>query len=113
MGGMSQACVDAWRGLSGLPLRRCRAVWNGIDLAKYKSDRSHLREEGVPIQVLAVGRLHPMKGFDVLIKAIGLLNDVRLRLIIAGDGPDEQSLKTLASLWLAGDYLRLWTSSGN
>jgi len=97
MGGMSQACVDAWRGLSGLPTRRCRMVWNGIDLSKYKAKSSLRRSVSDAFQILAVGRLHPMKGFNVLIKALGLLNDPRVILIVAGEGSDDQKLKTLAA----------------
>jgi glycosyltransferase involved in cell wall biosynthesis len=47
----------------------------------------------VPPVVLAVGRLAPVKGFDVLIEAWASVKDARLQ--IAGDGPDRESLEAL------------------
>lgn len=96
MGGMSQACVDAWQELSGVAGGRCRMVWNGIDLQRYEGQQRALRLPGDPFVCLAVGRLHPMKGFDILIRAAGLLNDPRLKLMIAGEGSCEADLKRLA-----------------
>lgn len=98
MGGMSHACIDAWQKLSGFPKERCRMVWNGIDLARYSGTAAARREVESPFIVLAVGRLHPMKGFDILIRAVGLTNDHRIRLILAGEGPSEEELKGLARL---------------
>ena len=48
---------------------------------------------GAPL-VLALGRLHPNKGFDVLIRALARLPGVRLNL--AGDGPERAVLEKLA-----------------
>lgn len=45
-------------------------------------------------RVLALGRLHPNKGFDVLVRALALLPDARL--VIAGEGPERASLERLA-----------------
>ncbi|MGH7066452.1 MAG: glycosyltransferase, partial [Acetobacteraceae bacterium] len=45
--------------------------------------------------LLARGRLHPDKGFDVLIEAIARLPGATL--LIAGEGPEEESLRTLAA----------------
>ncbi len=42
------------------------------------------------IQALAVGRLVPAKGFDLLVQA---WKDIPATLSIAGDGPDEQALQ--------------------
>jgi glycosyltransferase involved in cell wall biosynthesis len=44
--------------------------------------------------VLAVGRLHPQKGFDVLVAAAARLRDAdrRLCVLIAGDGPARPTL---------------------
>lgn len=48
---------------------------------------------GVPL-LLAAGRLHSFKGFDVLIRALAEIPGAVLWL--AGDGPQEQALKALA-----------------
>ncbi len=43
--------------------------------------------------VLALGRLHKVKGFDTLIRAAALLPDAYI--IIAGEGPERQALESL------------------
>src|SRR5699024_2974076 len=46
-------------------------------------------------RLLAVGRLHPVKGFDVLIEAFRLLARYfpLWDLVIVGDGPERQALQ--------------------
>jgi glycosyltransferase involved in cell wall biosynthesis len=65
--------------------------------------------DGVRI-VLALGRLHPNKGFDVLIRALPALRGVHA--VIAGDGPERAALRTLAAREGVGDRLHLpgWRS---
>lgn len=48
--------------------------------------------EGAPI-ILALGRLHTVKGFDVLIRAIASVP--RAHLVIAGEGPERGALERL------------------
>lgn len=45
--------------------------------------------------VLAVGRLHPQKGFDILLEAFAMARAGRpdWRLVVLGDGPQEEALK--------------------
>lgn len=50
--------------------------------------------EGVPI-ILALGRLHENKGFDVLMKSLAILPDVYLWL--AGSGSQQKTLENLAA----------------
>jgi glycosyltransferase involved in cell wall biosynthesis len=51
--------------------------------------------------VLALGRLHPNKGFDLLLEALAATRDITLS--IAGDGPLRSNLERLASrLGIAG-----------
>jgi glycosyltransferase involved in cell wall biosynthesis len=45
-------------------------------------------------RIFAAGRLHENKGFDVLIRALSLIDDAHLH--IAGSGPLERTLKDLA-----------------
>ncbi len=57
-------------------------------------DRSEIRVPEGRHMVLAAGRLHVNKGFDILIRALPQVPDVQL--CIAGSGPDEGMLKKLA-----------------
>ncbi len=54
--------------------------------------------------LLTVARLVPWKGIDHLIRAVAALPDVRL--LVAGDGPDEARLRALAAAEGAAD--RVW-----
>lgn len=67
-------------------------ILNGV--ARYS--RPVIRTPGtthIPPVVLAVGRLAPVKGFDVLIEAWTGVKDARLQ--IAGDGPERGQLEAL------------------
>jgi glycosyltransferase involved in cell wall biosynthesis len=46
--------------------------------------------------ILTVGRLAPVKNLDILIKAISMTEDQKIRLIIVGDGPERNNLENLA-----------------
>lgn len=54
------------------------------------------RDEG-PVKIVAAGRLHPKKGFDVLIRAVGRLRawDVDVTCEIAGEGGERADLEAL------------------
>ncbi len=55
---------------------------------------------------LAVGRLHPQKGFDLALEAIALLkrHGLKVRLLILGEGPENERLLALRRrLGLEGD----------
>jgi len=58
-------------------------------------------KEGQPLKLLAVGRLVPVKAFDVAIKAVAQANQnadhVIATLTIIGDGPERERLELLAS----------------
>lgn len=55
--------------------------------------------------VLAAGRLHPVKGFDVLVRAMPLLPDVHV--LIAGEGAERATLAALAGELGVADRLHL------
>ena len=75
------------RHLRGLcPEARVLRIYNGIDLAAFRPvDPARQR----PGRLLAVGRLVPKKGFDILLNACALLRarGVRFDLSLVGDGP--------------------------
>lgn len=65
---------------------------HGVDLDRFPPTPV---PEGSPFRLLAVGRLVPKKGFDVLLEAVaGLLGPWQLTLV--GDGPERDRLEGLA-----------------
>jgi glycosyltransferase involved in cell wall biosynthesis len=75
----------------GLRPGRVRTIHNGVpDLAVPRPPRRH---DG-PAMIVAVGRLAPQKGFDVLVRALALVPAARL--VLVGQGDEEGSLKALA-----------------
>lgn len=73
----------------GVPSRRVRVLWNGIDLARF---RMHGPTCGGPI--VTVARLSPEKDIANLLRAMALVarTDASVRLEIAGDGPSREDL---------------------
>lgn len=51
-----------------------------------------------PVEILSIGRLEPMKGFTVLIEAVGVLarQGLAVRLTVVGDGPQRAALEAAA-----------------
>jgi phosphatidylinositol alpha-1,6-mannosyltransferase len=73
-----------------------RVIFNGARVEEFTSTEAARRENPY---ILAIGRLVPQKGFDVLLGAMaedrGCLPS-GWELLIAGDGPDEKMLRDLA-----------------
>jgi len=65
-------------------------IENGVDSDFWGRPAEITREPGL---VVAAGRLLPVKGFDVLIQALTFPETDEVRLIIAGEGPEERNLK--------------------
>lgn len=82
-----------WIALQGWPGARVRHLPNfAPDLAGAAAARLPVAA-GVPV-VLALGRLHRNKGFDVLVRAMRGLPGVHV--VIAGEGPERGALERLA-----------------
>src|SRR6056297_654256 len=66
----------------------------GLDLTHFHPCR-RTRPDGAPYHILSAGRLVEKKGFDVLIRACGVLRERELdiRCTIAGSGPLEAQLR--------------------
>ena len=85
---------------------RGRVIHNGVRVADFETAIPH--DEGGPY-LLAVGRLVPQKGFDVLLEAMAILVKdpaFQCRLLIAGDGPERASLERFADDLALADRVR-------
>ena len=88
--------------------RRIRVVHNGVDTERFRPrpDSGALREElglssAVPI-IGSVGRLEPIKGYDVMIEAFARLHALRDEeprpvLVLGGEGSERPRLQALAA----------------
>lgn len=75
---------------------RLSTIVNGIDIKKF-SDSSETRQHSADPVVISVGRLVSYKNYTTAIKACALLDDVKFKYIIVGEGEDEPGLRRLVS----------------
>lgn len=80
----------------GVPRTKLQAIPNPVALDGLESglmvDRAGL--PGMPARfILAVGRLHPQKGFDRLLQAFARIAAADLHLVILGEGPERGKLQ--------------------
>jgi glycosyltransferase involved in cell wall biosynthesis len=99
----SEAVAKIFRANSGLPPERVAVIANSVAPVFFKTtDRENARQQlGLPFDepvIGTAGRLVTQKGFDLLIEAAGQLWTGGLRpwIVIAGDGPEKESLQNLA-----------------
>ena len=88
---------------SGFPQEQLELIPNGIDLAHYQHEQQ--KEDckqalGIPTGAFvigSVGRLAPIKGYDVLIKAFAQVHASlpSSHLVLIGDGPEKAALQSL------------------
>ena len=75
----------------GVPSRRITTAPNAVDPAIFGS-ATRLRKNG-PCRIVAVARLSPEKGVDVLVRAV---DGLPAEVVVAGSGPEEDRLRRLA-----------------
>jgi glycosyltransferase involved in cell wall biosynthesis len=89
-------------------------ILNGIDTARFGFDaaaraafRAKFDFRGDDRIIVFAARLHPQKGCSQAIHALGSLlgSSRRYRLVIAGSGPEESSLRQLAASMGCGDHI--------
>lgn len=100
---VSQAAVDCYVRVGAAPENKIRFIPNGLDTDRFKPDGQYvkaLREElGLDDSFvwLAVGRLEKEKDYPCMLRAFAMVQAAgRSMLLIAGRGPDEGALKSLA-----------------
>jgi glycosyltransferase involved in cell wall biosynthesis len=70
-----------------------KVIENGVDTDFFKPDPEMKIHDG-SLRIISVGRLNPIKGFDLLIEAVKGLEDIKL--VLVGDGPEKENLERLA-----------------
>ncbi|MEW6669111.1 MAG: glycosyltransferase family 4 protein [Thermodesulfobacteriota bacterium] len=80
---------------AGADTPKLRVTYNGVPLERVPLSPVPMTP---PYRLLAVGRLVPTKGFDVLLRACCILKQrgLEFRLTLAGDGPRMRQLRSLA-----------------
>lgn len=81
----------------GVPRAHVRVIHNGTDLRRAAAAGGRRARDDEPM-VLAVGRLQRYKRMDLVVRAVARLvaRGDRVRLVIAGDGPERSRLERLA-----------------
>lgn len=99
---VSNGVADDIAKVSRLPRERVQCIYNPIhdqaltDAASQPVDHPWFTDRQAPV-LLAAGRLHPQKGFDVLLKAFrSVVARTPCRLIIMGEGEERAALESLA-----------------
>lgn len=85
--------------LPALDPARIRIVYNAVELTPRPPApvRAEIGAAPEDVLLLAAGGLERRKGFDLLIDALSLVGDPRVRLLIAGSGPDADALRARAA----------------
>ncbi len=91
----------------GVPAAHVHFVPNAVKIPTVRA--TPFAELGRPPRIVAAGRLHPKKGFDVLIAAAALLRDrgLAFEVEIAGEGDERAKLEGLIAEHGLADRVRL------
>lgn len=90
-----------------LPIEKTVVIHNPVDIMKIRRRATETVDTGMVrtasdgtslINLVAAGRLTQQKGFDILIDAIALRADPRLRLTVLGEGPLRVELEKRAAM---------------
>ncbi len=103
---VGQSMRDQYRDVVGIASHRLQVIVNGVDTRSFRpvsaDERSVVRRElglaGGPT-IGSVGRLADVKNFAMLIRAVAAARGAapNLELVLVGDGPERQSLESIAT----------------
>lgn len=84
---------------AGYSPNKIQMIPNAVDLSRFQCDREREREKRSYVNIVFGGRMAPVKGLDVLIKAwvkvMSNCGDQEPRLLLAGEGPIKEQLVEL------------------
>jgi len=94
---VSGGAADAFCRANKHPRDEVAVVYNGVDLARFRSanHKSTIGNRKSPALV-SVANLSPDKDFDVLLEALRIVREkLPVRLVVVGDGPERQRVEQL------------------
>ena len=115
---VSKGVMDDFNNLYHLE-NKTKVIDNFIDTKKIKSmmKKKPSKKSNQELNLISVGRLHYQKGYDRLIEVFNKLNKDNLlnnvKLHIYGDGPEEERLKKLITLYNLNDIIILEGRTNN
>lgn len=81
---------------NGIASNRIKTIYNGIEFNGHNdsltSNRKEMEINHKGLVLIMVARLHPIKGHDLVFKALSELKHYNLTLLLVGDGPIKQEL---------------------
>ena len=81
----------------GAPRERVHVIRNGIDTSIFHARPPAPRAPDRPVRIGSVGRLVPVKGFDVLVEAArSLRGELDAEFVVLGEGPERTALERRA-----------------
>ena len=110
--GVSRALGDYLVTRVGVPAGKVEVIVNGIDLsmldARLALAKGEHRRGDAPIVIGTLGRLEPVKGYDVLLAALAQwpADGPRVEVLVAGDGSQRNALEVLAHRLDVADRIR-------
>jgi len=92
----------------GVKPARITVITNGVDTASLDKYRVRVKKGPLPGRIGVVSRLSPEKGLDILLKAFARLRKEfpKLKLDIAGDGPERSNLEKLSQQLSVTDQVK-------
>jgi len=94
----SRQCRDDFLAIFPHLTDKTHFIHNGINLSELQGTPQNSKQIGQGRSILSIASYDKYKGLDVLIRSFSLLLsfDRRLRLLLAGDGPERKQLEELA-----------------
>jgi glycosyltransferase involved in cell wall biosynthesis len=92
---ISDATRDALIAYAGKTLPEVRVIRNGIDTTRFEPRLREGHSPNAPLIILSVGRLAPLKDQQTIIRAVAMVDGVKL--VLVGDGPQRREHEELAA----------------
>lgn len=110
---VSEGIVEPFRKISGISCKPITVIQNCIDAQKIieqsRADIGEFGLDGNKFNVVALGRLCRVKGFDILIDFMSkiIMRRKDIHLYIIGDGPEKQNLLKQIGQKRLGQYITM------